>query len=127
VQKIWPVAAVLAVPLILVLSFVGWLAVAMWEYEHRTGAALAKNFAQIEPGMRLEQINSLLGMDGVKIKASEIPLINDSAEPENSLRRIRRAVSGETYYKWRTKDGSYIIVSLRDGLISEKFLYVLSL
>jgi hypothetical protein len=50
----------------------------------------------------------------------------DSAEPENSPRRIRRVVSGETYYEWRTKDGSYIIVSLRDGLMSEKFLHAVS-
>jgi hypothetical protein len=126
-RKWWPVAAVLAVPIVLALTFVAWLAVALWEYEHRPGAVLAHNFDRIKPGMRLEQVNSLLGLNAREIMASEIPIINDSTEPDGSSRRMRRAVSGDSYFKWETKDGAQIIVGLRGGVVSERYHYEPSL
>src|SRR4051794_26027239 len=51
VRKIWPVAAVLAVPTVLALIFFAWLAAALWEYDHSPGAVLAHHFEGIEQGM----------------------------------------------------------------------------
>src|SRR5437764_1426287 len=112
-RKAWPVVAVLAVPIVLVFIFVAWLAAALWDYEHRPGAVLAHKFEAIQQGMRLEQVNSLLGMNSRTIQASEIPTTMDPTEPAGSPRRIRPAVSGESYHEWKTKDGAYVIVSLR--------------
>ena len=124
VRKIWPVVAVLAVPVVVALSFAAWLIFAVWAYEHRPAAVFAHNFTRIEQGMKLEQVNSLLAMDGIEIKASEVPIIDDPKEPNDSPRRLRPAVSGERYYEWRTKDDSYILVSLQGGVVNEKFLSV---
>jgi hypothetical protein len=119
------IASVLAAPLLVVISAIAWLAVEAWKFEHRPGAVLAHNSETIRPGMTLEHVNSLLGMDGVEVTGS--PIINDSAEPYDSPRRIRPAVSGESYYEWRVEDGSYLIVSLRGGAVAEKFLFLPSL
>ena len=84
------------------------------------------NFERIAAGMKLSDVESLLGASGMEITAEQLPGIVDWSVPVDSPQRIKGAISGEKFYLW--EDGTrYILVSLKADIVHEKWYWEPSL
>jgi hypothetical protein len=119
------VTALLGALLLLFASPFAWIAFEVWRYEHR-GADLPRNLPKIKQGMTLEEVNSLLGMAGKRIDESNVPRVVDDRVPLDDPKRLKPVVSGESFYRWES-NGTWIIVSLKNGVVYEKDFYEPSL
>ncbi len=97
----------------------GILSVLGWYY--RPGVVSFPNYERIEPGMTVAEVDKLLGRRGTEMHQSNMPQINPSASGG-----VGPAVVGDQYFRWA--DGStYVIVSLRHGVVAEKYFWEPSL
>ncbi len=114
-------------PLVMLTTFAAWVAVAAWAFHHRPAAVLSRNSEKISTGMRLEEVQALLGNAGKSLDKSELPEVTDWDVPVDSPRWSKPVVSGEDFYEWEADGGAYVIVSLKYGVVHEKFFYAPSL
>ncbi len=121
------IAVFVGTPLVMLTTVAAWVAVEAWAFHHRPAAVLSRNSEKIRTGMRLGEVHALLGNAGKTIDKSELPEIEDWDVPVDSPRRSKPVVSGESFYKWEADGGAYVIVSLKHGVVHEKFFYVPSL
>ena len=112
------------VPAVLVLLVLLVVAAVLWF--NCTGTFSHVNFERIRPGMSLAEAERILGSPGVEIHESELPHIVDWSVPVEDPKRIRPVVAGEKYVRWELHD-SKIIVSLRGGVVAEKWYWEPSL
>jgi hypothetical protein len=121
------IAVFVGTPLVMLTTAAAWVAVEAWAFDHRPAAVLSRKSEKIRTGMRLEEVHALLGNAGKKIDKSELPEVVDWDVPVDSPRRSKPVVSGESFYQWQADGGAYVIVSLRHGVVHEKFFYAPSL
>jgi hypothetical protein len=114
-------------PLVMLATVATWVAVEVWAFHHRPAAILSRKSQEIRPGMRLEDVRALLGSVGRKIDKSELPEVGDWDAPIGSPTRSNPVVSGERFYRWEADGGAYVIVSVKHGVVHEKFFYTPSL
>ncbi len=107
----------------MVITIAVWIAVTVRAFENRPSAVLHRTSEKIKPGMKLEEVDSLLGHVGRKIEQSELPRTVDPDEAVDSPSQSKPVVSGEGFFKWETDDGAYVIVSLKEGVVHERFFY----
>ena len=92
----------------------------------RSGRFSHCNFERIETGMKLDDVETLLGASGREITADQLPGIVDWSVPVDSPKRIKGAIAGEKFYRW--EDGArYILISLTAGVVHEKWYWEPSL
>jgi hypothetical protein len=101
------------------LSAVAWL--------NRTGIFSLANYQRIPPGMTLPEVERLLGGRGTEKFEGELPETVDPRVPIGSPNRMRAVVVGDHYLRWDNGNGAEIIVSLRRGVVSEKWYWAPSL
>jgi hypothetical protein len=112
----------------------------------RPGRVSYCNYKRVADGMTLADVERLIGQ-GVKLDPSQVPTTRVAVNPADvgaSEARARRAglthstirdyptrvvpvVEGDEVYKWAGEGGSYILVAFREGRVSGKFYWVLSL
>lgn len=102
---------------------IGVAAYALW---CRPGIVSGRNYDRIRPGMTLDRVESLLGSRGRMVGEESLPRIVDRSQPVDSPRRIKAVISGERYYRW-DNDATYILVSLKGGVVHEKWFWTPSL
>lgn len=127
VLKRMVIAVFVGTPLVMLATVGAWVAVEAWAFHHRPAAVLHRNSEKIRPGMRLEEVRALLGNAGKKTDKSELPTVGDRDVLADSAKRFTPVVSGESFYRWETDDGAYVIVSLKHGVVLEKSYYAPSL
>jgi hypothetical protein len=91
----------------------------------RVGKFSYANYERIQVGMTLTEVERLLGAPGEEIDESFVALTNVGDK------KTKRVVSGDKYYKW-FKDkadvlGAWIVISLKNGLVAEKYYWEPSL
>ncbi|WP_171469925.1 hypothetical protein [Frigoriglobus tundricola] len=84
------------------------------------------NYERIRPGMNLAQVERLLGGPGTEALEKHLPGVVDWDVPVDHPKRVKAVVSGEQYFCWDDR-GTEIIISLRAGVVSEKWYYEPSL
>ena len=100
------------------LSLVAWL--------DRIGMSSYANYERIQPGMTLSEVEKLLGGPGTEKLQNQLPQVVDWTVPLGSPNRLKTVVSGDQYFRWKNDDEE-AIVSLRRGVVSEKWYYKPSL
>jgi hypothetical protein len=80
-------------------------------------------YERIQPGMTISEVRTLLGRPGNEQVQSQLPQIVDWTVPFGSPNRLKTVVTGEQYFRWDNDDGEKIIVSLRRGVVSEKWYW----
>ena len=93
---------------------------------NRTGVFSYANFDRIRPGIRVAEVELLLGGPGTEMPEPELPGIVDWSVPVDHPKRVKAVVTGERYIRWKQGE-SYVIVSLRDEVVAEKWYYEPSL
>jgi len=116
-RKEW--LAALAVFAIVVLTTVVWL--------DRPSTFSHANCERICPGMGLADVQRLLGSPGTETFESCLPGVVDWNVPVTHPKRVKPVVSGEQYFRWDDAEGAKIIISLRDGVVAEKWYWKPSL
>lgn len=110
----WVVAAI-------VVAVVGQAYLAWWFL--KPGVFSHANYARIHEGMSLADVETLLGEPGRAVEERYLPFVVDrSVEP----RKLKPVISGQEYYQW-DEGARYIIISLRDGVVAEKYYWEPSL
>jgi hypothetical protein len=127
VRKWIVIAVFVGTPLVMLTTVAAWVAIEVWRFQNRPAAVLHSNSEKIRSGMRLEEVQALLGNLGEKIAESPLPEIVDGDVPVDSPGRIKPVVSGEHFYKWEADGGAYFIVSLKHGVVHRTFFYEPSL
>jgi hypothetical protein len=108
----------------LILFVIAAMALLLWS--NRTGTFSYANFERISPGMSLVDVEDLLGSHGNEIPEPELPSIVDWGVPVGHPRRIKPVVTGDRYIRW-VEGSSYIIISMRGGMVAEKWYWEPSL
>jgi hypothetical protein len=88
----------------------------------RPGVFSYSNYQGIQPGMTLEQVESLLGGPGREIPESEVTYVVDNNAPVGSTKRLKHVVAGERYFEWG-EDLFELIISLKGGRVAEKWYW----
>ncbi len=104
----------------LLTAVVGALAISVRLF--RPGQFSRFNFERIDAGMKLSDVELLLGAAGVEIRADQLPGIVDWSVPVDSPKRIKVAIAGEKFYRW--EDGArHILISLKADVVHEKWYW----
>lgn len=107
----------------LVLVAIAWIA-----WDNGRGTFSHANYGRIHPGMSLAEVERLLGGRGDKMPEGELPKVVDWSVPLEAPERTKQVVSGEQFFRWRGEvNGAQIIISLRDGIVAEKWYWEQSL
>ncbi len=103
------------------------LALAAWS--NRPGVVSWANYERIRPGMTVEKVERLLGGPGREVSETDgLPGVVDHDVPLDHPKRVRPVVNGERYLKWNVRENDRtVIVSLRAGVVAEKWFSELSL
>lgn len=116
----------LAFGALVVLVLGGGLLLVAWL--NRPGTVAWVNYERIRPGMSVEQVELLLGRPGAEIGERELPGVVDHEVPLDHPKRVKPVISGERYLKWNERENDRtVIVSLKDGVVAEKWFWELSL
>ncbi len=92
----------------------------------RPGTFSYINYLRIQPGMALAEVEEILGCPGTEISEAELPGIVDWTVPLDHPERVKAVLSGERYFRWY-QQGDEIIISLRGGVLAEKWYSATSL
>jgi hypothetical protein len=79
-------------------------------------------YERIQTGMTLDEVERVLGHPGREVRESELERTVDWNLPVGHPRRVKPVISGEHYFRWE-KGSGYIIVSLRGGVVAEKWYW----
>jgi hypothetical protein len=93
----------------------------------RVGTVSYANYERIQPGMSLAEVDRLVGAPGTEIPETELPGVVDWSVPVDHPKRVKAVVSGERYFRWEDGSGPEIIISLRGGVVAEKWYWEASL
>jgi hypothetical protein len=93
----------------------------------RTGTFSQANYERIRPGMSLAEVERLLGGPGTETLEGHLPGVVDWSVPVDHPKRVKAVVSGEQYLRWEDGHGSEVIISLRGGVVAEKWYWEPSL
>ena len=95
----------------------------------RPGVVSWANYERIRPGMTVEEVERLMGSQGYEVSVENgLPQVVDHDVPFDHPKRLKPVVSGERCLSWGDA-GTYrqVIVSLRDGVVAEKWYWEPSL
>jgi len=105
-------------------------AIRLWEnhrlWENRTGTFSYADFQRIQPGMHLKEIEDLLGGPGLEVNQSRVAGIVNWDAPIDSPERVKPVVSGDRIHRWE-QGNRYILVSIKGGVVHEKWYWEPSL
>jgi hypothetical protein len=84
--------------------------------------------------MTLAEVEQRLGAPGLSQSEGQLPGVVDWSVPVDHPKRVKAVIGGEESYRWN-KSGSrqiligdaYIIISLRDGVVADKYYWEPSL
>lgn len=98
----------------LVVLAVGGVGLMSWEL--RPGTFSYFNYCRISPGMRLADVEDLLGGRGMSVTQAQLPGTGEGP-----------VVSGDEYFLWMGGDrwpgGKVIFVSMKEGAVAEKWYW----
>ncbi len=105
----------------------GALVIAAWV--NRPGVVSWTNYERIRPGMTVEEVERLLGGPGREVTVTNgLPQVVDHDVPLDHPGRIKPVVSGERCLSWGGPGSQrQVVISLRDGVVAEKWWSELSL
>lgn len=111
--------AALAIFAVAVLAAVVWF--------NREGTFSHANYERIRPGMSLADVERLVGAPGAETFEGQLPGVVDWSVPVDHPKRVKAVVAGEQYFRWDDGNGAEIIISLRGGVVAEKWYWEPSL
>jgi hypothetical protein len=126
-RKRWVIALFVGTLLVMLTTVAVHISAEIWRFCHRPAAILYQRSERVRPGMRLEAASAALGGAGRKLQEWELPETVDDNRPVGLPGRLKPVVSGDEYYRWETDGGAYLVVSLKNGVVREKFFYEPSL
>lgn len=106
-----------------VVVLIAALAASLWSI-YRPGIFSSVNYERIRPGMTLAEVEQLLGEPGMPLSEQELPQVGYGPGPGKA------PVNGDRYFQWKEAPegfGRYILISLRNGVVADKYYWQPSL